>query len=268
MMENAFAVGFYGKLPCKGDFLQRRVTQEFVDVWDPWVRQSLSESKRQLQERWLDAYLTSPVWRFVLAEGLCGGGAYAGVLLPSVDRVGRYFPLAIVARWDIEVSALQTACHQEHWFESAAALALEALDAPRLDLDDFDRDVARLAGQIDAEVEHSPCSRGVTPDSEPTGRPAHWYLPLASSRSLPGAVGAIALSELERKLHPLSLWWTDGSNEVSPGMLCVRGLPEPSGYAAMLSGERGESGWTNLDAGDAGPDERARVHGSPLSGSR
>jgi type VI secretion system protein ImpM len=242
-MKTASAVGFYGKLPCRGDFLHRRVPQEFVDVWDTWVRESLTESRRQLQERWLDAYLTSPVWRFVLTEGLCGPDAYAGVILPSVDRVGRYFPLTIVARWEVEVSPLETACNQERWFESAETLALDALDAPTLDIDDFDQGVARLATQIDASGESSACLPDPARHSKRSDRPPHWYLPLTSSRSLRSAVEAMALRELERRLHPLSLWWTDGSNEIGAGMLCVSGLPEPSGFAAMLSGERAESGW-------------------------
>jgi type VI secretion system protein ImpM len=243
-MKHASVVGFYGKLPCRGDFLQRRVPEEFVDVWDTWVRESLYESRRQLQERWLGAYLTSPVWRFVLTDGLCGPDAYAGVILPSVDRVGRYFPLTIVARWEVEVSALATACSQQKWFESAETLGLSALDAPTLDIDDFDQGVARLAAQIDASSERFAQLPDGAHVGVRSGRPAHWYLPLNSSRSLRCAVEAIAMRELERRLHPLSLWWTDGSNEIAPGMLCVSGLPEPSGFAAMLSGERAESGWT------------------------
>ncbi|MDE2050717.1 MAG: type VI secretion system-associated protein TagF, partial [Gammaproteobacteria bacterium] len=33
--------GFYGKLPCRGDFMQRRAPQEFVDVWDAWLSECL-----------------------------------------------------------------------------------------------------------------------------------------------------------------------------------------------------------------------------------
>src|SRR5882724_4478562 len=108
-MQTASAAGFYGKLPCKGDFLQRRVTQEFVDTWDAWLQQCLLTSRQSLQERWLDAYLTSPVWRFALAEGVCGSGAYVGVMVPSVDRVGRYFPLTLVAQLNTEDCLLEVA---------------------------------------------------------------------------------------------------------------------------------------------------------------
>ena len=52
-------------------------------------------------EAWLDAYLQSPPWRFLLMPGVLDGFdpqlVIAGVLMPSVDRVGRYFPLTIAA---------------------------------------------------------------------------------------------------------------------------------------------------------------------------
>lgn len=204
-------MGFYGKLPCRGDFLQRRLPREFVDPWDSWLQECLTQSRQQLGERWLAAYLVSPVWRFALAGGLCGEGAYAGVLLPSVDLVGRYFPLAIVARWEVAVSPLMVACSQDRWFELVQALALEALDAPVLDFDDFDRKVAGLG--------------------------SHWYVPAASGRSVQTALSIVAFQAVERTLHPVSLWWTEGSNDFDPSVLCVSGLPDPGAFAAMLSGQ-------------------------------
>jgi type VI secretion system protein ImpM len=178
----------------------------------------MTESRRQLQERWLDAYLVSPVWRFVLAGGSCGADTYAGVLLPSVDLVGRYFPFTIVARWEVAISPLMTACSQESWFELLQALALEALDAPILDFDDFDRRVAALGSRVDLTEQSS------------------------SSLSVRRALSVVAFRELERTLYPVSLWWTEGSNDLDPAMLCVSGLPDPGGFAAMLSGQAANGG--------------------------
>src|SRR5690606_10627892 len=85
--------GFYGKLPSRGDFVSRRLAQDFVGHWDAWLQQGLAASQAALGERWLDVYLTSPIWRFAVAPGLIAEAGYVGVLVPSVDRVGRYFPL-------------------------------------------------------------------------------------------------------------------------------------------------------------------------------
>ena len=95
--DPAACVGFYGKLPARGDFVQRNLPRSFIDPWDNWLQEALAGSREQLGEQWLRSYLTSPVWRFALSGGLCGEQVVAGVLIPSVDRVGRYFPLAITA---------------------------------------------------------------------------------------------------------------------------------------------------------------------------
>ena len=90
-------VGLFGKLPSRGDFLRRRASDAFVDAWDAWLRECLAASREALGERWLDLYLTSPAWRFALSGGTCGPAPVIGTMVPSVDRVGRYLPLTLVA---------------------------------------------------------------------------------------------------------------------------------------------------------------------------
>src|SRR6188768_3932688 len=96
-------VGFFGKLPSHGDFIARRVDDLFRQRWDEWLQRSIDESQRALGGAWLDCYLTGPLWRFFLCEGVAGAACFAGVLMPSVDRVGRYFPLTVVAQLPTDV---------------------------------------------------------------------------------------------------------------------------------------------------------------------
>jgi len=88
------AAGWYGKLPSLGDFAQRRLSQDFVEPWDEWLAHGLAQWQAE-DAAWLEHYLSGPSWRFVLAPGVVGQQAWAGVLMPSCDRVGRYFPLTI-----------------------------------------------------------------------------------------------------------------------------------------------------------------------------
>ena len=98
MAEPLFA-GWHGKLPTLGDFATRRLDAAFVDTWDHWLSEGLA-ALRQGPD-WLPAYLASPSWRFLLLPGVLPGDlgrcAWAGVLMPSVDRVGRYYPLTLAA---------------------------------------------------------------------------------------------------------------------------------------------------------------------------
>jgi type VI secretion system protein ImpM len=240
--------GFYGKLPCKGDFLQRRVAQELVDSWDAWLQQCLFTSREQLQERWLNAYLTSPVWRFALAEGVCGSGAYVGVMVPSVDRVGRYFPLTLVAQLSTEDCLLELASDTAtRWFESAESIILGALQAHELDLATFDEQVAALGSPFSESETIESAGLREAMRAGPFARQAGpWQVPLRGVQSLQRAANVFASLELERTLRPLTLWWTDGSDAVAPCWLCNRGLPSPASFAAMIAGPSSDSSYTRV----------------------
>jgi type VI secretion system protein ImpM len=91
------AAGWHGKLPTLGDFATRRLAPEFIEAWDAWLSDGLAAMRAQAD--WPAAYLASPSWRFLLMPGAlpasCGERAWVGVLMPSVDRVGRYYPLTL-----------------------------------------------------------------------------------------------------------------------------------------------------------------------------
>ena len=93
--------GFYGKLPGKGDFLTRNLPRQFVDVWDDWLQSGMNAAKQVLGDEWLQVYLTSPLWRFVLPPGICGESAWAGVMMPSMDRVGQYTILKMIMQVEL-----------------------------------------------------------------------------------------------------------------------------------------------------------------------
>jgi len=57
----------------------------------------MAASRSEMNQTWLPAWLEAPVWRFALPAGMCGPDAIIGLWMPSVDRVGRYFPLMIAA---------------------------------------------------------------------------------------------------------------------------------------------------------------------------
>lgn len=132
--------GWYGKLPSLGDFASRRLPDAFVQVWDEWLQQGIGAARAALGEaRWLDAYLVAPVLRFWLAPGLAGEWGYGGVLMPSVDRVGRHFPLTLAQPVDTAAAALGAG----HWYAGLDAAARRVLD-PAFTLDDFEGTLSAL----------------------------------------------------------------------------------------------------------------------------
>ncbi|MEO1457159.1 MAG: type VI secretion system-associated protein TagF [Pseudomonadota bacterium] len=89
--------GYFGKISGYGDFVRKDLAPSFIEVWEPWLHAGLQASREALGHRWQEAYLTAPIWRFALPPGLAGPEGMIGVLMPSVDRVGRFFPLTLAA---------------------------------------------------------------------------------------------------------------------------------------------------------------------------
>lgn len=210
--------GFFGKVVSHGDFVSRRLPPALVGVWDAWLQAGLQASRDLLGARWLEVYLTSPVWRFALAPGACDEHAWAGVLMPSVDRVGRHFPLTIAAGAPGGAALPDWLTGGQAWYAQAEALALSTLQEGFV-LDRFDSAVQALAP---------------LPDAPLTGRAggADWLVALPSFDALAGLAPQITAAALRGH----SLWWTEGSAEVAPVLLMCRGLPAPETFCGMLAG--------------------------------
>lgn len=166
--------GAFGKMPALGDFFRLRVAQEFVAVWDGWLQAALLSSRQLLGERYDDCYMTAPVWRFVLPPGLAGGQGVMGVLMPSVDRVGRQFPLTLVGPCG-SGAPLHELALQGAVLEALEGLALSALG------DDMTRDALNAA--LDALSPVAPV-------------PAAHSFPAAGGQVLTGAAPATAMADL------------------------------------------------------------------------
>lgn len=121
------AFGYYGKIPAQGDFLRKGLSPDFVSRWDQWLQGALLAAKEVLGSRWQDAYFSAPIWRFALGPGTSGPKAAVGVLMPSVDRVGRQFPLTLVAECEAESgwAAYQSAAPVFDGLENVALGMLE-----------------------------------------------------------------------------------------------------------------------------------------------
>ena len=219
--------GFFGKVSSHGDFVARRLPQSFQGPWDAWLQAGVQASRQALGPRWLTAYLSSPIWRFALAPGVCGASGWGGVLMPSVDRVGRHFPLTLAAEG---AAPLDQMVHHGAWYSRLEELALSSL-REGFSLESFDAALRALAPlQGSAPPVNGQSVLALDPD-----RPLDDQLAAPSARLLI----AIAAAALDGQ----SLWWTDGSAKVAPCLLVCRGLPAPEAFAALLDGDWRSHRW-------------------------
>ena len=123
--------GWFGKLPGSGDFAARRLPESARLQLDGWLQAGL-QRLRERHSDWTTRHLESPLWCFVLGENIVGPARWLGVLMPSVDAVGRYFPLIIAAPCGLGDEPLSIP-----WFSRVSAAALDGLerdlDAARFD---------------------------------------------------------------------------------------------------------------------------------------
>lgn len=227
--------GCYGKIPRLGDFITRTLDRQVVELWDEWLQDGMATSRDRLGDDWLDFYSVAPMWNFAAGAGALGQSTWLGVMIPSVDRVGRYFPFTVMVDAG-DCSPLAAIYGWQGWFEQAQALALECLE------DGFDPDSleSRLAALPDADQSldgRRPTDTWI--DLHDAGR--HYSLGSSvSTRDVLAAIGTDALAEI----YPsFSLWWTQGSERIAPCLLLDRGLPPANGFAGLIDGNFQAVGW-------------------------
>ncbi len=230
--------GFYGKLPARGDFLSRGLPREFTDAWDEWLQSSMLEIRETLGDGWLEAYLTSPLWRFLIAPGVVSPDTWVGVFMPSVDKVGRYFPMTIARELTEPVHPLLVADACETWFAAVEDSLLTALDDEALDVDAFESGLEA----IPLPVPEQPAFLSAPAVDQGT------RLALDPDASTARMLLALSVNSLD-SLLPCCLWWGHGSEQVAPSLMLTRGLPEGGQFTAMINGQWSGSGW--MEAGES-----------------
>ena len=212
------AVGYAGKLPAYGDFVAGGAAAAARRAWSAWAEAGLA-SAREGAERaaFADRFLTSALWRFAVAPGVFGERMAAGVMCPSMDKVGRLFPFVALAELDAAPPPAATLEALDGWLHATEEAVLGALE-PDATLEAFE---ARLAAVAPPEAGGgcAPCSarapRAVPQTLDAEGRLA--------------AEGMDALDlEGPDEAAPDGLWITMGSGVEPPRGLAQEG---PAGEA-------------------------------------
>ena len=217
----AFAAipGWYGKMPTLGDFASRRLPAEFINAWDSWLQDVLQATRDMLGEGWLNTYLTTPIWRFVLAPGLTGRPGWAGVLMSSVDRVGRYFPLTVVVELPSPAALGHAVFGSADWFAGVEEAALAMLGTG-LGPDDLDTALADLPFRL--------------PQGDDVARSRGTLHALRSPGAFESTAKGRAFEAWSQQEGWRALWWTRGRVDGRPQMLTSAALPTAAEFVKLL----------------------------------
>lgn len=232
-MKETNAVGLHGKLPQHSDFVTRNLPMTFCTGWDDWMQRSLLASQDALSNHWLEIYLTSPIWRFVLSRGVVDDQVWAGVMVPSVDKVGRYYPLVLAQPCAAEILPTVPLIESSAWFEALEAFALQALQ-DNLPFAELEHQLNQLAPLQ--------CPQQTQGGQWEVGRPLALFL---QPEQNPAQAYPYLLHELIQQRYPAySLWCSAGSERVAPAQLISGYLPAPQCYTSLLAGDWAQCGWS------------------------
>jgi type VI secretion system protein ImpM len=221
--------GWFGKVVMLGDFAHRRLPPEFISTCDQWLSQCISASRVQLGSRWLDTYLTGPVWRFAWAPGVADAHWWFGVLMPSVDAVGRYFPLVVCATDQNPPMSDEALNKLSSWYAHASQAALATL-APRASLEGFEAELAQAPAWQAVQA-------AALPELETAAK--RQRLVLHGAPTLAQWAHALASPLITNTYAGHSFWFAlpaDGSDIKDSSLTVVPGLPDPDQFSLMLEG--------------------------------
>jgi len=214
--------GYYGKLPLRGDFIQRNLSTEFIQMWDGWLQSVLSTSRETLNETWLNHYLVSPVWRYFISDSQFN--YYAGVMLPSVDKVGRYFPFTLCMPIDQEIDANQFVLNNSNWYDTTEQLALHALNES-ISMEQLNEATDLLNTKVALD------------NINPSYELPELRIPLNVNNKVTDALMQISsrlpIKQLQTKVN---YWWTEGTDQIGGNFISINGFPDDNVFTAMLDG--------------------------------
>ena len=221
--------GWFGKMPHVGDFVSRRLPHDFVRAWDDWLQSGMARARTDLGAAWLACYLVAPVRRFWLAPRLLGDTGWAGTLMPSVDGVGRHFPLTIAAALPDHTLAAVLAASA--WYRAIDAAGRKVLDV-HFSADDLDFELAQVA----------PLPVDAAADPQAQQLAATWLAPNRPLKETPGRSqvsltpsGGLMRSSRLGGAQPISLWWCGDALQAAR-IDCFGALPPAAAFGSLLRG--------------------------------
>jgi type VI secretion system protein ImpM len=211
--------GFFGKVRTHGDFVSRRLPAQFLRPWDHGLQENMLAAQQRFGAQWLPLYLNAPVWCFALGPHVYGVNAWAGVLMPGVDRVGRYFPFTIAQAFEGAELGRRLSGAQG-WYDRLTQLALTTL-TPEFSLDGFD-EALRAVKFSDGNQEATP-----------------WRLAVRDASD-----DSFATLLVKAAIAGQGIWWTEGSPGLAASARICAGAMSGLRFASLL--DVGTNEWDSI----------------------
>ncbi len=225
-MSTQATAGWFGKVSMLGDFASRRLAPDWVQSCDHWLSSGMDTSQRLLGDGWLPAYLSAPLWRFAWAPGVVDRQWWFGVLMPSSDNVGRYYPLVVAQPRAVAPVDRFALDHLELWWQHIAQAALHTL-AEDARVETFEESLLH-APSWPMAMQAPPLNVQTSAGRE--------HVTVERAGTLEGFAQGLAATSLLQRLEGQSLWSPLGHPGGPMGCTMLAGLPKPEAFVELLTG--------------------------------
>ncbi len=223
-------VGLYGKMPSHRDFLATGIPGSVLHPFETWLHAGVGASRIALGSRWEELFLVTRSGGSS-SGSVCSARPLTGALMPSVDSVGRYFPLVLAGLPPKGSAFLPSAVRSDAWYRALDERLLLAL------AEDF-------TGGPDAVLAGLP-EPDLVPAAQPQdgpilAGPVRHGLAAAAGEDAEAATGAVL-----EALRPLDLadaaagrcyLWTAGGASFGARAFSSSGVPDPDVFVSLMSG--------------------------------
>lgn len=199
------ALAVYGKHRAKGDFLEHGLPGALKPLLEGWLDTVLAEARTALGAEWDRVWRQAPMLRFWIGEGVWGGPV-AGVMAASQDRVGRRFPLVMLALGGVLPPVIDP---DQGWYDAACVHLVAQLALA---------DIAGPAALLAAAPEPAGGEASPGPRDFWAVRPG----PLVAE-----LLADITLTDHRRACETRSYWWVAGMSDAEVPVVFAED-PEPA----------------------------------------
>jgi type VI secretion system protein ImpM len=240
-MAGESGIGYFGKIPALGDFVTRGLPTTFIETFDNWLQRGLFMSRETLGERWLAAYQAAPAWRFCLQSGVVDSSAWCGLMLPSFDRVGRPFPLTLLAVLPDGADLTTVVDGHSAWFDQVESAMWRIIrgetQAPAWDVEILNFVPPPLAARRVSEDTTVPLFQ--SPAKKSRYCVIHSHIDFVQ----------ILVHHMGVRGPRLAWWWLGHDRRTRFDCCLTEGLPESEQFAALLDQQWQLHGWAEKEFG-------------------
>ena len=184
----------------------------------------MAAARETLRDDFLTYYLNCPAWKFLLSPGVCGVQAVAGITIPSVDKVGRYFNFTLATVLPPGIDPCTYALTNRDGLMELENLALDILeqDYPKEEIELKVRDMSLQFKT--PSVTHNDFETG--PD----------FIRASQDGAFPfiDQAGGLLTHLITQNLGGYSIWWSGQTGQTRSQMVVCQGLPSREIYLRLL----------------------------------